>query len=118
MQQADGRRILPVLPAVTTTDERVGVAGVPTEEHTILENLDLMMHPMRVHFNDALLTNLWVRVLQRTTTVLTSHKMSEVHTESSRRACVKSIDILRLQHQQSRAHSQRRALLSAEQALL
>ena len=26
------------------------------------ENLDLMVHPMRVHFNDALLANLWVRI--------------------------------------------------------
>jgi hypothetical protein len=37
------------------------LAGIPTEEHTIFENLDLMVHPLRVHFNDVLLTNLWVR---------------------------------------------------------
>ncbi len=40
----------------------VFMAGMPTEEHTVYENLDLMVHPMRVHFNDALLANLWVRI--------------------------------------------------------
>ena len=34
---------------------------MPTEENTVYENLDLMVHPMRVHFNDALLASLWVR---------------------------------------------------------
>jgi len=37
------------------------VMGVPTEQYTIYENLDLMVHPMRLHINDALLSKLWVR---------------------------------------------------------
>ena len=49
-------------PCFPQTPERLFcAAGVPTEEHTIFENLDLMVHPLRVHFNDVLLTNLWVR---------------------------------------------------------
>ena len=41
------------------------VLGVPTEDHTVYENLDLMVHPMRVHINDTLLSNLWVRASAR-----------------------------------------------------
>ena len=37
------------------------VMGVPTEQHTIYENLDLLVHPVRLHIHDALLSKLWVR---------------------------------------------------------
>lgn len=50
------------------------VMGVPTEEHTVYENLDLMVHPMRIHINDALLSNLWVRAMASRTWGLISQR--------------------------------------------
>ena len=37
------------------------VMGVPTQEHTVYENVDLMVHPMRLQVHDQLLRDLWVR---------------------------------------------------------